>query len=216
MQDPPKQDSPVETPLRHDSPPSEQNKSTKNPLSSPSGHIVFQSSHQPDPLSSSHEPRPPTVPYNKSLNSDPLQSNIDFNDDSTPDPGQFHDTSTTSSNRTYSQPQNHSSSAPPSLAPPPSLPHQPSSSVTPIPRLSITVSDPVKRVSDHAFIPGLTSSHYEYLITSIASKATAQYYDDNQHHTNDIQTSSHVDSNNNETSGWPKSEVRRRFNDFVV
>lgn len=61
------------------------------------------------------------------------------------------------------------------------------------PCIHITVTDPVKRVSDHAFIPGLTSSHYEYLVTTTPlPHQSAQNYISDRH------------------------EVRRRFNDFVA
>lgn len=48
---------------------------------------------------------------------------------------------------------------------------------------------------DHSFIPGLTSSHYEYLLTSTPlPHATAAMG----------------------LEPWPRAEVRRRFNDFVA
>lgn len=56
-------------------------------------------------------------------------------------------------------------------------------------RIHITVTDPVKLVSDHSFIPGLTSSHYEYLITSMPAE---------------------------QSDDWPRAEVRRRFRDVVA
>lgn len=56
--------------------------------------------------------------------------------------------------------------------------------------IQVSVSDPVKQVADHSFLPGVTTSHYEYLVTSM-------FFD------------------NLSTSG-KHHEVRRRFNDFVV
>lgn len=56
--------------------------------------------------------------------------------------------------------------------------------------VQVSVSDPVKQVGDHSFLPGVTTSHYEYLVTSM-------FFD------------------NLSTSG-KHYEVRRRFNDFVV
>lgn len=56
--------------------------------------------------------------------------------------------------------------------------------------IQVSVSDPVKQVGDHSFLPGVTTSHYEYLVTSM-------FFD------------------NLSTSG-KHYEVRRRFNDFVV
>jgi len=56
--------------------------------------------------------------------------------------------------------------------------------------IQVSVSDPVKQVADHSFLPGVTTSHYEYLVTSM-------FFD------------------NLSTSG-KHYEVRRRFNDFVV
>lgn len=50
---------------------------------------------------------------------------------------------------------------------------QESSSRNP-PKRIVGITDPVRYVSDHAYIPGLTSSHFEYLITSV---------DDNKTHT---------------------------------
>eukprot|EP00890_Picochlorum_soloecismus_P005292 jgi/Picsp_1/5764/NSC_03123-R1_sorting nexin-1 len=56
--------------------------------------------------------------------------------------------------------------------------------------IQVSVSDPVKQVADHSFLPGVTTSHYEYLVTSM-------FFD------------------NLSTSG-KHHEVRRRFNDFVA
>ena len=50
----------------------------------------------------------------------------------------------------------------------------------------VTVTDPVKQVSDHSFLPGVTTSHVEYLVISEF------------------------------VSQGKRVEVRRRFNDFVV
>lgn len=82
-----------------------------------------------------------------------------------------------------------------SSALPPEQPGAAGGSTRPAPRVRITVTDPVKRVSDHAFIPGLTSSHFEYLVASTPSDPGA--------------TSAAGEP-------WPRGEVRRRFNDFVA
>lgn len=55
------------------------------------------------------------------------------------------------------------------------------------PALHITVSDPVRRVGDHSFIPGVATSHYEYLVTSTSLLSEEA----------------------------PSNSVRRRFSDFV-
>lgn len=57
--------------------------------------------------------------------------------------------------------------------------------------ITVSVTDPIKHVSDHPYIPGLTSSHYEYLITSVFSSSAL-------------------------SSEFRQVEVRRRFSDFVV
>ncbi len=57
--------------------------------------------------------------------------------------------------------------------------------------VKISVSDPIKRISDHTYLPGLTSSHYEYLVTSVFSDSAL-------------------------SSDYVQSEVRRRFNDFMA
>lgn len=59
------------------------------------------------------------------------------------------------------------------------------------PKITVSVTDPIKYVSDHPYIPGLTSSHYEYLVTSVFSSSVL-------------------------SSEFRQVEVRRRFSDFVV
>lgn len=41
-----------------------------------------------------------------------------------------------------------------------------------LPKRIVSVTDPVRYVSDHAYVPGLTSSHFEYLITSSDENGT--------------------------------------------
>jgi hypothetical protein len=88
-------------------------------------------------------------------------------------------------------------------------------STRPAARIRISVSDPVKRVSDHSFIPGLTSSHFEYLVTSAPILPTT-----NGEHPSPTTTApprqQHLGEQRNADEPWPRSEVRRRFNDFVA
>lgn len=56
-------------------------------------------------------------------------------------------------------------------------------------KIRVSVGDPVKQVSDHPYLPGITSSHYAYLVSSVFEGGGS--------------SERHV-------------EVRRRFNDFVV
>lgn len=58
-------------------------------------------------------------------------------------------------------------------------------------KIKISVSDPIKRISDHTYLPGLTSSHYEYLVTSVFSDSAL-------------------------SPDYKQIEVRRRFNDFMA
>lgn len=58
-------------------------------------------------------------------------------------------------------------------------------------KIKISVSDPIKQISDHTYLPGLTSSHYEYLITSVFSDSAL-------------------------SSDCKQIEVRRRFSDFMA
>ena len=58
-------------------------------------------------------------------------------------------------------------------------------------------------MQDHSFIPGLTSSHFEYLIISAPIETTP------------TTTTPPPTSKSEEEAPWPRSEVRRRFNDFV-
>jgi hypothetical protein len=74
----------------------------------------------------------------------------------------------------------------------PSPPH-----AAPRGRLRISVSDPVKRVADHLYIPGLTTSHWEYLVASSAEPAAA--------------------ADPGRVSMPPaRREVRRRYSDFAA
>ena len=57
--------------------------------------------------------------------------------------------------------------------------------------VQVSVTDPIKHVSDHPYVPGLTSSHYEYLVTSVFSESAL-------------------------SSEYTQVEVRRRFSDFVA
>lgn len=87
-------------------------------------------------------------------------------------------------------------------------------STRPTARIRISVSDPVKRVSDHSFIPGLTSSHFEYLVTSSPILPIS-----NGHHpspTTKAPSQQPQEEDINDEEPWPRSEVRRRFNDFVA
>lgn len=58
-------------------------------------------------------------------------------------------------------------------------------------KIKISVSDPIKQISDHTYLPGLTSSHYEYLITSVYSDSAL-------------------------SAEYRQVEVRRRFSDFMA
>jgi PX domain/Vps5 C terminal like len=74
-------------------------------------------------------------------------------------------------------------------------------------------------LQDHSFIPGLTSSHFEYLVTSSPilpisngqhpSPTTTAPPQQQQHH-------QRHENNDQQEQPWPRSEVRRRFNDFVA
>jgi len=63
----------------------------------------------------------------------------------------------------------------------------------------LSVSDPIKIVSDHPFLPGLSSSHVEYLVTSTDEGEGGE--DDGE--------------DDGDGDGRPPCAVRRRFSDFL-
>jgi sorting nexin-1/2 len=90
-------------------------------------------------------------------------------------------------------------------------------STRPAARIRISVSDPVRRVSDHAFIPGLTSSHFEYLVTSAPILPVSNGHQSSP--TTTAPAQQHQEAGNqaiDDQEPWQRREVRRRFNDFVA
>jgi len=69
-------------------------------------------------------------------------------------------------------------------------------------------------LQDHSFIPGLTSSHFEYLVTSSPILPISNGQHPSPTTTAPLQQ--HQEEEHQDQEQWPRSEVRRRFNDFVA